>query len=78
MSGKHFGEHRRRASGNNPVNPSSFVPYHHRRSIRPAKIADQGLRLRVRHVWKSWGGGAWERSCGNLVEGGYSRPLPRA
>ena len=57
MSGKHFGEQRRRASGNNPDNPSSFVPYHHRRPIRPAKIPDQGLSLRLRHVWKSWG--AW-------------------
>ena len=57
MSGKHFGEQRRRASGNNPDNPSSFVPYHHRRPIRPAKIPDHGLSLRVRHVWKSWGAG---------------------
>ena len=53
-----FGEQRRRAPGNNPDNPSSFVPYHHRLSIRPAKIPDQGLSLRLkslRHVWKSWG-----------------------
>lgn len=57
MSGKHFGEQRRRASGNNPDNPSSFVPYHHRRPIRPAKIPDQVLSLRLRHVWKSWGAG---------------------
>ena len=57
MSGKHFGEQRRRAPGNNPHNPSSFDPYHHRLSIRPAKISDQGLSLRVRHVWKSWGAG---------------------
>ena len=57
MSGKHFGEQRRRASGNNPDNPGSFVPYHHRRPIRPAKIPDQGLSLRLRHVWKSWGAG---------------------
>ena len=57
MSGKHFGEPRRRASGNNPDNPSSFAPYHHWRPIRPAKIPDQGLSLRVRHVWKSWGAG---------------------
>ena len=55
MLGNHFGEQRRRASGNNPDNPSSFVPYHHRRPIRPAKIPDQGLSLRLRHVWKSWG-----------------------
>ena len=64
MSGKHFGVRRRRAPGNNPDNPSSFVPYHHRRPIRPAKIPDQGLSLRLsivnyglRHVWKSWGAG---------------------
>ena len=57
MLGNHFGEQRRRASGNNPDNPSSFVPYHHRLSIRPAKIPDQGLSLRLRHVWKSWGAG---------------------
>ena len=57
MSGNHFGEQRRSAPGNNPDNPSSFVPYHHRLSIRPAKIPDQGLSLRVRHVWKSWGAG---------------------
>ena len=57
MSVKHFGDQRRRASGNNPDNPSSFVPYHHRRPIRPAKIPDQGLSLRLRHVWKSWGAG---------------------
>ena len=55
MLGNHFGEQPRRASGNNPDNPSSFVPYHHRLSIRPAKIPDQGLSLRLRHVWKSWG-----------------------
>ena len=40
-----------------PTIPSSFVPYHHRLSIRPAKIRDQGLNLRVRNVWKSWGAG---------------------
>ena len=57
MSGKHFGEQPRRAPGNNSNNPSSFVPYHHRRPIRPAKIPDQGLSLRLRHVWKSWGAG---------------------
>ena len=57
MLGNHFGEQRRRASGNNPDNPSSFVRYHHRLSIRPAKIPDQGLSLRLRHVWKSWGAG---------------------
>ena len=78
MSGKHFGVRRRRAPGNNPDNPSSFVPYHHRRPIRPAKIPDQGLSLRLRHVWKSWGAEAWERGRGTLEEGGYSRPFPRA
>lgn len=66
-------------------NLSSVVPYHYWRPIWPEKVPDQGLSLRLRHVWKTWEAGTafcfhGSRKQGYvaLEKGGYLRPLPRA